>query len=84
MRQGPYKVPSTDGIGGTLRRLRIEAGLTQAEVAERVGLSQAAVSYVENGARDGKLTTVRALLDAYGASWAALDDAPAQDEKEAQ
>jgi transcriptional regulator with XRE-family HTH domain len=73
MRQGPYKVPATDGIAGVLRQLRIDADLTQAEAAARAGVTQAAVSYVESGKRDMRMTTVARLLGAYGQSWAALD-----------
>jgi transcriptional regulator with XRE-family HTH domain len=80
VRQGPYKVPATDGIGGTLRRLRVDAGLTQDEAAERAGVTQSAISNVERGTRDALVVTVGKLLAAYGASWSALD-ASAPDEK---
>jgi transcriptional regulator with XRE-family HTH domain len=36
-------------IGGLLERLRREAGLTQTELAERIGTTQSAVSKIESG-----------------------------------
>ena len=39
------------GIPSTLRRCRLEAGLTQAQAAKEVGVSQAAYSFWESGDR---------------------------------
>jgi len=49
-----------------LGQLRREAGLTQAELAERMGIDQAGVSRLERR-RDLKLSTVRDYLAALGA-----------------
>lgn len=55
---GKIRVVRTDGSGGIvnslklgreLARRRLEAGLTQAEVAERMGTTQAAISKMEGG-----------------------------------
>ncbi|CAN5595836.1 hypothetical protein BH23CHL2_BH23CHL2_11880 [soil metagenome] len=52
-----------------LRRLRETAGLTQAELAERAGLSVKAISALESGRRRRPYpSTVRALSDALGLS----------------
>ena len=38
-----------EGLGNRLRALRGELGLTQAELAERVGVSRKTINTVENG-----------------------------------
>lgn len=40
-----------DDIGARLRRLRTEAGLTQAELAAKVGVRQSAIGNIETGLR---------------------------------
>jgi len=37
------------GLGSTLKDVRTAAGLTQAELAERVGVSRKTINTVENG-----------------------------------
>ncbi|MFQ6064094.1 MAG: CBS domain-containing protein [Candidatus Bathyarchaeia archaeon] len=46
----------------TLKRLRIEAGLTQRELAELAGVSQAHISKIERGSVDPRLSTVNKIL----------------------
>lgn len=60
-------------IGNTVKRRRRAAGLTQKELADRLGLRQATVSSVEAGARGTKLST---LLDILGALDLELTVAP--------
>ncbi|MCZ9881920.1 helix-turn-helix domain-containing protein [Arthrobacter sp. B2a2-09] len=50
-----------------LVRLRREGGLTQGDVAERMGVSQQAVSKFERYDSDPKLSTVRRYANAVGA-----------------
>lgn len=38
-----------EGLGNRLKELRVELGLTQAELAERVGVTRKTVNTVENG-----------------------------------
>jgi predicted ATPase/DNA-binding XRE family transcriptional regulator len=71
--------PTTASTFGTvLRRHRLDAGLTQEELAERAGLSLRGVSDLERGARQyPRLETVRMLADGLGfdpgtPEWAAL------------
>ncbi|MEU4195015.1 tetratricopeptide repeat protein [Kribbella sp. NPDC026611] len=57
-----------------LRRLRIRAGLTQAALAERAGLSEQAISVLERGTRSRpRQDTVRALTKALDLSPAEAD-----------
>lgn len=50
-----------------LRELREEAGLTQAKLAERIGVGQRQVSKIENGDLDSaKIGTIRNYLQAVG------------------
>jgi predicted ATPase/transcriptional regulator with XRE-family HTH domain len=56
-----------DRLGGTLRRLRQAAGLTQEELAERAGISTRAVSDTERGLRAAvHADTARRLAAALG------------------
>jgi len=54
-----------------LRELREAAGLTQAQLAERIGVGQRQVSKIEHGDLDSaKISTVRGYLEAVGGSLA--------------
>lgn len=60
------------GLGPALRRLREAARLTQAEVADRTGVSQSRLSHYETGRRLPGLTTLDRLLTCYGTDVEAL------------
>ena len=50
-----------------LRELREQAGLTQTELADRIGIGQRQVSKIEHGDLDNtKIGTVRRYLEAVG------------------
>lgn len=50
-----------------LRELREEAGLTQQQLADRIGVSQRQVSKIEHGDLDNaKVGTIRGYLEAVG------------------
>lgn len=46
--------------------LRVELGLTQSEVAIRMGTSQSAVARLESGALDARLSTIERYAAAIG------------------
>lgn len=46
---------------------RIDAGMTQEQVAHGMGISQAAVARIESGTRDPRLSTLRRYAIAVGA-----------------
>lgn len=55
-------------FGNKLFRLRKAAGLTQSELAAKVGVTNKAVSKWENGASKPTTTVVRKLAGVYGIS----------------
>lgn len=55
-----YLVINPDQVGQTLRGIRKELGLTQAETGQRVGLPQKEISKVETGA--GRTSVERLFL----------------------
>ena len=50
----------------TLRQLREEAVLTQAELAEQVGVSATAISHWETGSKRPRASNIRKLAKAFG------------------
>jgi transcriptional regulator with XRE-family HTH domain len=55
-------------IGVLLRQAREAAGMTQDEVARRLGTKESAISRMENHADDVRLSTLRNYAEAIGAS----------------
>jgi transcriptional regulator with XRE-family HTH domain len=51
-------------MGKTIRKLRLEAGLSQAALAERADLSREYVNKIEAGKYDPPLSTINALAKA--------------------
>jgi putative transcriptional regulator len=59
--------PDRGRIGPRLRQLRIDAGLTQAELAERAGVADGTISRLERGRlRDPSAQLVGKLADGLG------------------
>lgn len=52
--------------GGLIRRSRVSAGLTQAELARRLGTTQSAVSRLEKGHEEPRLARLASILAACG------------------
>lgn len=59
-------------LTAALRRARADAGLTQAEVAERLGLYASFVSKVESGERRLDVVELAQFCKAYGVELVAL------------
>lgn len=53
-------------IGLMLKQARLEAGLTQSEVAKAIGTKKTAISRLENHVEDVKLSTVEKYAQALG------------------
>lgn len=64
----PGVSPTIDGMitGPKLRAIRALRGMTQAELAARAGVTQAAIAAFEMGRRDLRGSTIRKLCDALG------------------
>ncbi|MGA8461530.1 MAG: helix-turn-helix domain-containing protein [Streptosporangiaceae bacterium] len=58
--------PGTETAGALLRRARVGAGLSQAELAARAGVTQSVISAYESGHRQPALPTLAALIGAAG------------------
>lgn len=53
-------------LAETLREERLRAGLTQAQLAERVGTKKTYISRIENGRTDIQLSTLFRLFEGLG------------------
>lgn len=53
-------------IGVMLRVARVEAGLTQDDVADRLNTKKSAISRIENHAEDIRLSTLEKFAEAVG------------------
>ena len=53
-------------IGENIKRIRTDAGLTQTEVAERAGISQAYLSQIESDLRSMDVKAADKLAQALG------------------
>jgi transcriptional regulator with XRE-family HTH domain len=62
-------------LATTLRRLRLEQGETQEDLAHRAGLTVAAFARIERGNANPTWTTVRRIAVALGVSLTTLADA---------
>jgi transcriptional regulator with XRE-family HTH domain len=68
----PPAAPAIVILGANLRRARQRAGLTQAELAQRAGLAQPAISLIEAGQANPTVQTLQQIADALGCSLADL------------
>lgn len=55
-----------------IKKARLDAGLTQIEVAEKLGVAQAQYARWENGGRNPKDETVKKLAEIFGTSFEIL------------
>jgi transcriptional regulator with XRE-family HTH domain len=76
---GP-STPADPTLAAVVRRVRVERGETQEDVAFNVALSVGAVGRIERGAANPTWTTVRALAQALGLSLAELGEAVEREE----
>jgi DNA-binding XRE family transcriptional regulator len=50
-------------IGSLLLQARLEKGLTQAELAERVGTTKSYISKIENNVKEVRLSTLQRIIE---------------------
>ena len=55
-------------LGERLKPARIKAGLSQSEIAQKVGISQPVYSYIESGDRTPSLAVTKKLAIILGVS----------------
>ena len=60
------------GVGKRLRRLRQEAGLTQTQLAVRLGTTQSAIARLERGLHRTNLETINRVATALGCETSVL------------
>ena len=53
-------------IGAILRQARVEAGLTQEQIAQKLRTKKSAISRMENHAEDIRLSTLEKFAEAIG------------------
>lgn len=71
-------------IGIGIKNARLAVGITQAELAHRLGVTPQAISQYERGEKKPKIETIKKIADALGASWfrlSHLDDLVATSEE---
>lgn len=57
-----------NNLGNRIKELRIENGLTQPQLAEKVGVSKAVISFWENGINEPKASYVLKLAKCFNVS----------------
>lgn len=71
-------------IGIGIKNARLAVGITQAELAHRLGVTPQAISQYERGEKKPKIETIKKIADALGVSWfrlSHLDDLVATSEE---
>lgn len=56
-------------VGEKIRELRVERGLSQAQLAKKIGVSQKAVDYWERGVNEPKASYIIALVRFFDISF---------------
>ena len=56
-------------IGIGIKNARLTVGITQAELAHRLGVTPQAISQYERGIKKPKIETIEKIADALGVSW---------------
>jgi len=63
----PYRIYTANSLGSAIRHFRLEAGLTQAELAEQVGLNRTYLSELESGKETEQILRILRVLRTLGA-----------------
>ncbi len=64
--EDPYRVYTAASLGPAIRHYRLQAGLTQAELADSVGVSAPYLSRLENGQETEQLRRIVVILKRLG------------------
>jgi transcriptional regulator with XRE-family HTH domain len=63
---GPFRVYTSDSLGAAIRHYRLQAGLTQAELADRTGLNRPYLSDLERGRQTEQVRRLLRVLKELG------------------
>lgn len=74
-------MPSTPDLGSAIKRLRLDRGLTQEDLAHSAGITTGTLSRTESGETSPSWRTVRRIATALGISAADLVAAGEQGDK---
>ena len=64
--ENEFRVYNAEGLGEAIRHFREQAGMTQTELAELVGIRQSYLSELENGHANEQVRRLIALFKALG------------------
>lgn len=62
----PFRIYAPASLGAAIRHYRLEAGLTQAQLAAKAGMDRAYLSQLENGLETEQLRKLFSLVRALG------------------
>ncbi|MGD0255542.1 MAG: helix-turn-helix transcriptional regulator [Acidimicrobiales bacterium] len=62
----PYRLYAAASVGQAIRHYRLQAGLIQAELADRVGITPSYLSRLEHGQETEQLRRIIAILKQLG------------------
>jgi transcriptional regulator with XRE-family HTH domain len=63
---GPYRIYTSSSLGDAIRHYRTEAGLTQAQLADKAGLHRSYLSELESGKETEQLKRLLRVLRQLG------------------
>jgi transcriptional regulator with XRE-family HTH domain len=63
---GPYRIYTPESLGAAIRHYRKEAGISQAELAERAGLHRTYLSNIESGKETEQVRRILRILRQLG------------------
>lgn len=64
--RGPYRIYTPASLGDAVRHFRTEAGLTQAQLAEKAGIQRSYLSELESGKETEHVTRLFGVLRQLG------------------
>lgn len=57
-----------NSIGENIKQIRVKFGVNQSELAQKIGVTKAAISRYESGQREPRIEHIKAIADVFGIS----------------